>query len=282
MVQPPKRISQHITDSKACAFIQSHLSDNWVLRDLTERDFGIDKIAERFDDGLATSEMLIFQIKGTENEIDSTTPKISLATKTLIYAEMFSVPFILLYCSVKQPKKCYYLWLQEYIRVRLNYDNPDWKKQKSNTVYFPKNNLLGIEKAEEHLTYIAKFPKYQESWVQYYLTLNDLCYMVPSGVAFDEMKREDVDEILKSTLPKLERAYENSGSIPKRFIYEDFKSTIELGHQMYLSSGMPSREQFCKYISNYYIIQESVQNIALRFDSEYLHDLYKIEGSADF
>lgn len=45
MAYPPKRPNSHIIDTEACSFVTSLMpSENWVVRDLTERDFGIDKI----------------------------------------------------------------------------------------------------------------------------------------------------------------------------------------------------------------------------------------------
>ena len=82
MVQAPRRTQAHMTDSKACLLVAQLFSENWVLRDLTERDYGIDRIAERFHDECGTSEMLILQIKGTKSNIDKNNPRFSLETKT--------------------------------------------------------------------------------------------------------------------------------------------------------------------------------------------------------
>lgn len=99
-------------DTEACKIVSMKFDRNWEIRDVTGRDFGIDKIVERFENGYATSEMLILQIKGTETLIDSEKPSFSLPTKTLLYAELFVFPFLLVYCSISNPEQCYYLWLQ--------------------------------------------------------------------------------------------------------------------------------------------------------------------------
>lgn len=66
MAYPPKRPNSHIIDTEACSFVTSLMpSENWVVRDLTERDFGIDKIFERFENGFATGELMAIQVKGT-------------------------------------------------------------------------------------------------------------------------------------------------------------------------------------------------------------------------
>lgn len=282
MAQAPHRIDNHVIDSKACSLIPFYFSENWVLRDLTERDFGIDKIAERFENGYATSELLMLQIKGTEKEIDETSPRFSLETKTLIYAEMFSVPFLLLYCSVNHPEKCYYLWLQEYIRVRLNYETPSWRSQETNTLYFPPENLLGTRKAEDHLIYISQFPKYKSSWVSYYLCLNDLYYDVPSVFEYDLIGKDQADAIIKPTVSKLEASTKRLGHIPRRFIPDYLEDTIKLGKDILELKEMPCDDRFFKYIANCKTIQASVENIALRFDDSHLRWLYEYDGTADY
>lgn len=71
MARPPQRSRSHEIDSRACSIISGLMPfESWVIRDLTERDFGIDIIAERFDGGDATSELLAIQVKGTEKPID--------------------------------------------------------------------------------------------------------------------------------------------------------------------------------------------------------------------
>lgn len=50
MTQPPRRIHTHQIDTRACSIISTKFSQNWEMRDLTGRDFGIDKIVERFQD----------------------------------------------------------------------------------------------------------------------------------------------------------------------------------------------------------------------------------------
>lgn len=282
-MNPPRRISTHVIDSMACAAVPSLLpAETWVIRDLTERDFGIDKIMERFEDGLATSEIVLLQIKGTKGIINPIDPKFSIATKTLLYAEMFSVPFLLLYCSVNAPVECYYLWLQEYIRVRLNYENPNWRNQKTNTVYFPQTNRLGTTKAQDHLAYIAQFPQYRSSWVSYYLSLRDLCYNLPMALDYDTMDKEQINMIIEPAIPKLEIAIQKAKYIPKRFIPDSFTDTINLGKKILSLPYKPDMECFFRFICNCQNIQKSVEMIALRFDEAHLRFLYEFDGTADF
>lgn len=286
MTMPPKRILQHEIDSEACKRISFLFSRTWELRDLTGRDFGIDKIAEKFEDGYATGEMLLLQIKGTENPISSTNPKFSLDTKTLLYAEMFSTPFLLLYCSLTDPQKCYYIWLQEYLRVRLNDENPKWRDQVTNTVYFPTINLLGNEQAEKHLSYIAKFPKFKDSWVEYYTALEDLHYSVlrvydeDSDPIFTDLSYQH--KFCIEIRRKLDRASLVIENIPNRFIPDCFFETKSLCKTILESSILAPPESIKKIIQNCMLIESSITIIAQRFNARYLRTLYEFDGSADY
>lgn len=282
MALVPQRSNNHMIDSKACALVTMAFSDSWVLRDLTERDYGTDKIAERFRDGSATSEILMLQIKGTEAKIAPENPCFSLSTKTLLYAELFAVPFVLIYCAETEPNQCYYLWLQEYIRVRLNYENPQWRTQNTNTVYFPQKNKIGTAYAEEHLSYIAQFPKYQQSWVGYYLCLNELCDGMPTVFDWDMWDKEGLDALVVPVIKKLESGRTKFGNIPRRFIPDLFDETIKLGYEILTATSVPDHNKFIRFCGNCKIIQHSVENIALVFDASHLRLLYEIEGSADF
>lgn len=187
MAYPPKRPSSHIIDTAACSFVTSLMpSESWVVRDLTERDFGIDKIFERFENGFATGELMAIQVKGTDKPLEDK-PEIpfSIDTKTLLYAEMFAIPFLLIRCSLADDGACYFVWLQEYIRVRLNFDNSSWRKQGSNTILIPASNRLGDTSAESRLIHISRFPKMKESWLKYYIDTCDLAYQLPNFIEED-------------------------------------------------------------------------------------------------
>ena len=282
MTQPPQRIHTHQIDTTACSIISTKFSHNWEMRDLTGRDFGIDKIVERFQDSYATSEIMLLQIKGTETEIDTNKPKFSIETKTLIYAEMFTVPFILIYCDINNPDKCYYLWLQEYIRVRLNYDNPNWKMQQTNTVYFPPENILGTERAEEHLTYIAGFPKFKEAWIKCYLSIDEIRSIIPYEFNYDLLDKYYINSLVKPTLDKLEEGNIFLANIPKRFIPDCYQETISLGKRILELDNMPNEEDFFRYIFNCQIIHTSICGIAMAFDPSHRRLLYEIEGVYDY
>jgi Domain of unknown function (DUF4365) len=98
------RTESHIIDTLAVRKVIAALSANWVIRDLTERDYGIDMMVEYFNGQQPTGKIAFFQIKGTSKPIKIRDKQIrfSLHRKTLGYTEYFTVPFFLLYCDVNE------------------------------------------------------------------------------------------------------------------------------------------------------------------------------------
>jgi len=282
MAQLPHRISNHEIDAEACKIVTMKFNRNWEIRDITGRDFGIDKIVERFQDGYATSEMMMLQIKGTEKEIDYNNPKFSLDTKTLLYAEMFAYPFLLIFCSIDNPNQCYYVWLQEYIRVCLNYDNKDWRKQDSNTIYFPPNNILGTEESEEHLLYISQFPKYKDAWIQYCMCLMNLGERMPRNYCYEEMSLNDIKDSIEGIANKLEKAIIYLEHIPTNVITQKIIDTIVLAKEFEQAKEILPAKKYWQLGCNCELIRSTISVMGWRFAVETARILYETEGVADF
>lgn len=160
-----QRSQTHITDTLAVRKVMGVLSENWIFRDMTERDYGIDLMVEYFDGKNPTGLIAFFQIKGTEGPIQISDDKIafSLHRKTLAYTECFSVPFFLIHCDTrKDNRNVYFVWLQKYIETRFISDYPDWKtrSQESFTIYIPASNKLPDD--ESRLVTFCQQPQFQK------------------------------------------------------------------------------------------------------------------------
>lgn len=137
----PKRIETHRIDTKAVRTIFTHLNENWLVRSLEERDYGIDLQLERFDLDDATGDFIFVQVKGTDAEFKESVQLSGFPVDTINYALMFDVPFFLFHTS-NTSKQTKFVWLQKYVEVQLERDTPNWKNQKSVTIYFPDENDL--------------------------------------------------------------------------------------------------------------------------------------------
>jgi len=174
------RIKQHIIDTKAIKNVLKHLPDEWVVRELTERDYGIDLFVEIFEkeglDGnnndqyISTGYISHLQIKGTEKRILPRGGYISYSIKKsfLQYAEKFAIPFFLFRVS-NYNQKTYFIWIQRYISEVLDLEHPNWREgnTKSITIKIPKENNLELEKSKEKIKHIALRIKYLEEYSEF-------------------------------------------------------------------------------------------------------------------
>nr|WP_298414543.1 DUF4365 domain-containing protein [uncultured Halomonas sp.] len=174
------RTQTHIIDSRAVKAVIAQLPDHWVVRELTERDYGIDLMVEIFAPGLTdangkeafaeTGAIFHIQIKGVDKQIQSVktgTINYCISKKSLGYVEKFSIPFFLFRVSVADPQKIYFLWIQRYIKDVMDRENPMWreKNEDSITICIPPENELsnGLKKIED----IAFRPKYLEELMEF-------------------------------------------------------------------------------------------------------------------
>ena len=149
----------HEIDTAACRIVPAAFPRTWVNRDIGGRDYGIDMAIELFDQGRATGKMLLLQIKGTERDIEALDSiDFDVPVNTLNYSELFIVPFLLIVCPVNSPQpRFFYVWLQEYIKVVLNFENPDWRENQDTVrVHIPTTNRMPGN--ENKLSLLANFP----------------------------------------------------------------------------------------------------------------------------
>ena len=281
-MKPPKRITPNETDEEACKLVSLLFpSKEWIYRDLTGRDFGIDKIAERFEEGYAASEYLLLQIKGSAAKKIKHPIKFSLKTSELILAEMFSDPVLLVYNFNNFQGECYYVWLQEYIRVKLNYDTPGWRNQKKNTIYFPDENVLDFSKRKEELLYISKYSRNERAWNQYFMGLSDVIFDLRDS--FNEQyilhkngfePTRDICDILCEIKGKLE--YALNMMIP--FNIDSYSSTLQSTITSINSFTSDSSGFDLTNLDNLHYdindLGEHLKRMALQFDSAYKRKEY--------
>lgn len=176
------RTCQHIIDTEAVRYTLKHIPTHWVVRDLSERDYGIDLMIEVFAEaGVdkhghsvydATGRVCYLQVKGTKKKLaigQAGTVQCKIDKKTLLYVEKFSTPFILLRVStLKGVKAAYYCWLQRYILEVLDKETPDWRadEKSSFTVNIPRNNCLKTN--PDKISRIAARIKYIEEAADFY------------------------------------------------------------------------------------------------------------------
>lgn len=140
-----KRKLQHQIDTKAIRKILSQLDEDWLVRNLSERDYGIDLTLERFDGENATGDFILVQVKGTDSEFGNEVKLSKFPTKTIQYSLLFNVPFFVFYTS-NATGKTLFVWLQKYADLKLPRTTPGWETQDTVTIYFPEVNDIAKNK----------------------------------------------------------------------------------------------------------------------------------------
>lgn len=136
-----KRSESHITDTKAARLVLAQLNEDWLVRSLDERDYGIDLQLERFNGENPTGDFIFAQVKGTAKKFKNSVKFSTLKTDTIKYSQMFNVPFFLFYTSIAS-SETKFVWLQKYADTKLKIDIPKWGDQKTVTIEFPPENDL--------------------------------------------------------------------------------------------------------------------------------------------
>lgn len=63
----PKRVKQHISETRSAQLLRANLPRDWIVRDLSERDYGLDVLIEITHKGRLTGNMVAGQLKSIES-----------------------------------------------------------------------------------------------------------------------------------------------------------------------------------------------------------------------
>lgn len=163
----PARTAQHVSDTRALKTLIQQSPDTWLIRSVEERDYGVDLALELFKElpkqpkkkgkrkdikvAEPKGQYILLQIKGRDQKFGNGRLS-SFPVKTMEYAELFQIPFFVVYVTLKD-EQVHFLWLQQYIEHNLA--SIKWRNKENHTLDFPKENLLnsdGIYKFESLVT----------------------------------------------------------------------------------------------------------------------------------
>ena len=166
MLSTVQRTPTHIIDTLAVRQIVSQLPEDWLIRGLEERDYGIDLTIELFDDNKPTGCFSLIQVKGKQKVFANSIKLSNFPVKTLRYAKLFPIPFFIFHTSLES-QKTVFVWTQKYIDIRLARDIPGWDTQRSTTIYFPPDNDLSTEPGQEKIERIMREPSIQQNGLEF-------------------------------------------------------------------------------------------------------------------
>ena len=148
-MQYPKRIDQHVTETKTFKMFSNIIPDEWIIREMTERDYGIDCYIEICEKGCLTGKMLSVQLKG-EKEIkthnkDDFTYVADYDIKPSTFAYWFNLPVFVLFVFIDTSKNIVYFEnIKKYIRK--NYLS--FQKEELHIMKINSNHILTKDNVE--------------------------------------------------------------------------------------------------------------------------------------
>ena len=176
---PGMRGPTHRTDTRAMRVVLNQIQDDWLVRNLEERDYGIDLQLEIFAKDRPTGNFVFIQLKGTEAEFDELEEvKFQIPVSTILYSQLFSAPFFLFRTSVAS-KRTRFIWLQKYAATVLS-RKKGWQKQGTVSVSMPPEN--DIQNNVKKFLEIVREPSMQAAGVEFMRVENTLQLHAPNVI----------------------------------------------------------------------------------------------------
>lgn len=136
----PKRTLSHRIEAKSYKIFIENIPENWIIRQMSERDYGVDCLIELVNDDDVTGELVSIQLKGTQrikwtNKEQFNLSKISISTSNYWY----SSPLPIFVCLVDVDlKEVYYCSVKSFIREKFL----EYNKQKKFIYIIDKKNKI--------------------------------------------------------------------------------------------------------------------------------------------
>lgn len=142
-MQFPERPRTHVVESSSLKVFNNVIVDEWLVRELTEQDYGIDLQLEIFENSQATGKILQIQLKGSDApSYDKTAPFVTyygIKSSTINYWSSLPIPVIFVFVDTNT-KDCFYCNINHYIRDNYN----DFKKQNLHNIKIPTSQILQL------------------------------------------------------------------------------------------------------------------------------------------
>ena len=149
-MQYPQRIDKHITESSSFKIFSTSIPDNWIIREVTERDYGIDCYVELVNqNNQVTGELVSIQLKGKQGinwtkKDYFTFSGIKISTSN--YWNNFPTPVFICLVDI-YTKEAFFCPVKTYIRQNIL----EYEKQKSLSYKILKRNKLDLGQIENFI-----------------------------------------------------------------------------------------------------------------------------------
>lgn len=179
----PKRVPQHISETASFKLFSSKIPDSWIIRDITERDYGIDCYLELVNDNNELSgELALVQLKSRQSipwtsEDYYTLTGVDIATSNYWYK--FAVPVFIFLADIDN-QELYFVSVDYYIKR--NFD--EFVEQNTFNYKFKKKNRFEGKDG----VFAFKFHFYYEYYRQQFE--NELLFFLSNLQHFQDFQLE--------------------------------------------------------------------------------------------
>lgn len=171
----PKRTIQHIHETESFKIFENSIPSEWIIRQVTERDYGIDLYLELVkSNGEVSGNMVSIQIKSS-NQVDWNselkTPIFGIKATTTNYWYSHIVPVYICLADISKAQ-VYFLSVKEYIRE--NYST--FLSNSSFKYEITKSNFLSKDDTNNFLTsyFLEKRRKYLDLYLVDFISNYDM------------------------------------------------------------------------------------------------------------
>ncbi len=175
----PERIDKHITETSSFKIFSNEIPDSWIIREVTERDYGIDCYIEVVNNrNQVTGELISIQLKGTQSGISWTKNDYytfsGIKISTTNYWNNFPTPVFICLVDIER-REVFFCPVKSSIRKNIT----EYDRQQSFSYRFEKNNKLTLKQIDYFLeqyykekelnnlekqiiTFISNYPQYRD------------------------------------------------------------------------------------------------------------------------
>ena len=143
----PERVDKHITESSSFKIFSNNIPDSWIIREVTERDYGIDCYIELVNTkNQVTGELISIQLKGKQGikwTKDNYFTFSGINISTTNYWNRFPTPVFICLVDILS-KNVFFCPVKSQIRQNFY----DYAKQDKFSYRIQKNNKLEIKDLE--------------------------------------------------------------------------------------------------------------------------------------
>ena len=252
----PERIPQHITETASYKIFANTIPDSWIIREVTERDYGIDCYIEICNENYITGKMLSIQLKGEQNiEIHSKDKEPYVACygiKSSSFNYWYKLPVVTLFVFVDiHAKVVYFQNIKQYIRK--NY--LEFKDEKLNNIKIPVIKTLSKETSHILLNIICDYEMMYKDYVNlvesFILGFEENMELLSNHLCRDcflSLGEEDNDDIKIINLYRKLNQLANVFDIPWKI--KSLDEMISEGRKMFGRHAILFEKQVAEFVEN--------------------------------